>query len=324
MKCISKQIRIKNSFCLILTGVLLLTGCGSSLPMQFTPGLAQTGVIPRYAPFFAEDLCVPAGDEGITAASLGESTKAGLFNVTRKETVFAKDIYERINPASLTKIMTALIAIENGDLTRTVVATSNVVITERGAQKIGLQEGDRMTLDQALHILLIHSANDAAILVAESVAGSVDRFTQMMNERAKSLGATGCHFVNPHGLTDPDHYVTAYDLYLIFNEAMRYKEFREIIDTPHYLSSYHTADGTEIAVDIRSTNGYVTGAYKSPETVSIIGGKTGTTAAAGHCLIQLLQNARGEEYIAVVMKTGDADALVSEMDKLLQLVADGR
>ena len=146
----------------------------------------------------------------------------------------------------------------------------------------------------------------------------------MMNERARELGATGCHFTNPHGLTEPDHYVTAYDLYLIFNEAMRYKEFREIIDTPHYLSSYHTAEGTEIAVDILSTNGFVTGAYKTPAGVTVIGGKTGTTAAAGHCLIQLVQNSRGEEYIAIVMKTGDSEALSSEMTKLLQLVADGR
>ena len=312
--------KIKKGIVWILLTSLLLCGCGDTYPEAFTAPIAEAGNKPRYAAFFAEDLCVPEGDVADNAIKVADDTTAGLFNLTKNKTVFAKDVYKRINPASLTKIMTALVAIENGDLTKTIVATPNVGSIESGAQRLGLKEGDRMTLDQALHILLIHSSNDVAILIAESVAGSVDRFARLMNERAQMIGATGCHFTNPHGLTESEHYVTAYDMYLIFNEAMKYKEFREIVNAAHYSSSYHNADGTEVPVDLHSTNSYLTGGFTVPEGVTIIGGKTGTTSAAGHCLILYTQNRAQEEYIAVVMGTPDAEALNREMTELMQRI----
>ncbi|MCR4763652.1 MAG: D-alanyl-D-alanine carboxypeptidase [Lachnospiraceae bacterium] len=299
---------------------LLISGCGRALAVPYEPAITGTEIGQRKAPFFAEELCVAEGDVAASSLELADRTCAGLFNVTTRETLYAKNIYEKINPASLTKIMTALVAIENGDLTRTIVAGESVIITESGAQKLGLKPGDRMTLDQALHILLIYSANDVALLIAENVGGSVERFVQMMNDRAQSLGATGCHFTNPHGLTDSYHYVTAYDLYLIFNEAMKYVEFREIVNAAHYSSSYHTQDGTEIPVDIRSTNGYLTGAYTVPEGIRIVGGKTGTTAAAGHCLILYLENTGGESFVSVLMRTPDSEALDREMKKIMKSI----
>lgn len=297
-----------------------LGGCGAgSIPVPYTPSVHETGAAAvQEVPFFAADLCVTEGDVNTIGISTAEHTCAGLFNVSTHETLYAKNVYERLNPASLTKVMTALVAIENGDLTKTITASANVTITERGAQKIGIKEGDSMTLDQALHILLIYSANDVAVMIAENVAGSVERFTQMMNEKARALGATGTHFVNPHGLTDKAHYVTAYDMYLIFYEAMQYTEFREIIDTAQYSSSYHQADGTEVPVDIRSTVGYLTGAYQVPEAVSVVGGKSGTTAAAGHCLILYLRDRAGQEYVSVVMHTPDAETLDKEMTMIMQ------
>ncbi|MCR5674400.1 MAG: D-alanyl-D-alanine carboxypeptidase [Lachnospiraceae bacterium] len=310
--------RCTNRLALLLILPLLLTGCGEALAAPYTPQTSEISSSTGRADFYASDLCVTPGDQQLDGVELSDRTCAGLFDVTHAETVYAKNVYERINPASLTKVMTALVALENGDLTKTIVAGPNVGITEKGAQKIGLKEGDRMTLDQALHILLIYSANDVANLIAESIAGSVDRFTQMMNDRAQSLGATGCHFTNPHGLTDDMHYVTTYDLYLIFYEAMQYREFRDIIDTAQYSSSYRTADGTEIPVDIGSTVGYLSGDFRVPEGVTVIGGKSGTTAAAGHCLILYLKDAAGTEYVSVVMRTPDAETLEKEMTLLMK------
>ena len=305
---------------LLLLTTFFLGGCGSAQRLAYSPEgavLAST----RHASFFAQGLCVTAGDVENSGIALSERTCAGLFDVTTGETLCAQNVYERVHPASLAKIMTALIAIENGDLTKTIVATANVGVRESGAQTIGLKEGDRMTLDQALHILLIYSANDVANFVAEGVAGSIERFAVLMNERARSLGATGCHFTNPHGLTDSGQYVTTYDLYLIFNAAMQYQEFREIIDTAQYASSYRRSDGTEVPVSISATNGFLTGAWAVPEGVTILGGKTGTTAAAGHCLIPYFTGRTGEEYVAVVMRTPDAATLQKEMTALLQNAA---
>ena len=123
-------------------------------------------------------------------------------------------------PASLTKVMTALVALQNASPDTVLTATDSVKITESGAQLCGLKAGDTMTLDQALHILLMYSANDAAMLIAENIGGSVDHFVEMMNEEAQRLGATNTSFANPHGLSDDNHYTSAYDLYLIFNEEV--------------------------------------------------------------------------------------------------------
>ena len=100
-----------------------------------------------------------------------------------------------------------------------------------------------MTLDQALHILLMYSANDAAMLIAENVGGSVDHFVEMMNEEAMRLGATNTSFANPHGLSDDNHFTTAYDLYLIFNEAIKYDSFNEIIHMTSYQTTFYDKDG---------------------------------------------------------------------------------
>ena len=111
--------------------------------------------------------------------------------------------------------MTAVVALKYGNPDDVITATSNVNITESGAVLCGLKEGDRLTLNQALHALLMKSANDAAVAIAEHIGGSVEQFAEMMNEEARAIGATNSHFVNPHGLTADDHYVTAYDMYLI-------------------------------------------------------------------------------------------------------------
>jgi D-alanyl-D-alanine carboxypeptidase len=213
--------------------------------------------------------------------------------------------------------MTALVALKNGSLDQVLTATSNVTITESGAQLCGLKPGDTMTLDQALRILLIYSANDAAMLIAEGIGGSVDNFVEMMNEEAQRLGATNTNFVNPHGLTDLNHYTTAYDLYLIFNEAIKYDTFNEIIRMGSYQTTYYDKDGKAKEFDKTTTNLFVRGDYSAPVNVNVVGGKTGTTSAAGHCLILLSRDENGSSYISVILRSASTDELYNDMIDLL-------
>ena len=199
-------------------------------------------------------------------------------------------------------------------------ATESVIITESGAQLCGLKVGDRMTLNQALHILLLNSANDAAMLIAENVGGSVDNFLKMMNEEAKALGATNSSFVNPHGLSDDNHYTTAYDLYLIFNEAVKYEKFTEIISMTGYETSYTDKKGKTKEFTCRNTNWYLNGNATAPENITVLGGKTGATSAARQCLLIYSKDTSGAPYISVILKSESRDILYKQMSELLNKI----
>lgn len=266
---------------------------------------------------FASGLCVASGDVtsgtdvNVTAAA------AGLFDIAGGRVIYAKNIHERLNPASLTKILTALCALRYGQLDDVLVASENVRITEPGAVKIGVEPGDTMTLEQALNVLLIKSSNDVAVMIAEHIGGSVEGFSDMMNSVANSLGATNSHFTNPHGLTDPEHYTTAYDLYLICNEVVKYDKFVEIINKTDYASVYHDMNGNEKKIDLASTNAYIKGEAFAPDNVTVIGGKTGTTSAAGLCLILYSKDDSGNPYISVILRSDDRTVMYQEMTALL-------
>ncbi len=269
---------------------------------------------------FAYDLCVVQNDVSANGVDLPETTAALMCGVDTKEVYYSKNAFERLNPASLTKVMTAILALEHGNLSDTITANSDVNIDENGATKVGIEEGDTMTLDQALYALLLPSGNDAAILIADHIAGSEQAFCDMMNEKARSLGATGCHFVNPHGLTADDHYVTAYDMYLIFNEAVKYEEFVRIISSMEYSSVYHDRVGNPKDLSLKNTNQFINGNHNTPDGVTVIGGKTGTTNAAGNCLVILSRDVSGMAYISVILKSSQRDILYDDMYKLIGIV----
>lgn len=267
---------------------------------------------------FAADLCV-VGSETVDSETvdMSKAEAAVLFDLNDKEVLYAKNAHEQLYPASLTKVMTALVALKNGSLDQTLTATNAVKITESGAQLCGLKAGDTMTLDQALHILLMYSANDVANLIAENIGGSVEHFVEMMNEEALSLGATNTNFANAHGLTDENHYTTPYDLYLIFNEAIKYETFSEIIQMSSYQTTYYDANGRAKEVSYSTTNRFLKGDFQAPSNVSVIGGKTGTTNAAGHCLILLSRDTQGAPYISVIMRAETNDDVYLQMTDLL-------
>ncbi len=273
--------------------------------------------------FFTEsrNLCV-VGDESVYEPDLIDAEAGILFDLENRQVLYSKNAYERLYPASITKIMTLLLAAKYGNLSDVVTVTKDSVITESGASLCGIHPGDRLTLEQLLYGLMLPSGNDAGAAIAVHLAGSIEAFADMMNEEARLLGATGTHFVNPHGLTDEEHYTTAYDLYLIYQEALKYPLFREVTGTVSYRTEFTGASGKPVTVLWESSNQYLNGKRSQPEGVTVFSGKTGTTMAAGSCLILGSRNdASGNEYISVVLKSPNRDSLYENMTKLISMIA---
>ena len=318
---------IAGFFCLCLVISCFLTGCGNltyDMAYEADFNVSSFNVLSkvdtRVAETFAANLCVVTEDVSNIGGSdeyLGQATVAALFSLNDNRVLYAKNANAARNPASLTKVMTALVALKYGSLNQILTATNVVNITEAGATLAGLKAGDSMTLDQALRIMLVYSANDVALLVAEGVGGTVDHFIDMMNEEAHRLGATNTNFTNPHGLTSEKHLTTAYDMYLIFNEAIKYEAFTEIIQMPSYQTTYSDSRGNPKEFNKQSSNGFHRGSYQAPSNVTVIGGKTGTTSAAGHCLMLLVRDVGGAPYIAIVLGASSTDVLYSAMIELL-------
>ena len=240
---------------------------------------------------FAENIGVVSvedSENGINQETLSQLDAKEIFltGTTDKTVITAKNIYTQMPPASITKILTALVALET------------------------VQD-----LDQEVN--LTDDVNVAANAVASAVSGGdIPAFCDKMNAEAQRLGATQTHFVTPNGLDDPDHYTTAYDLYLIFNECLKYDLFKDAIHQAHYTAVF-TRNGQEVQQTYDSTNYYLLGNKTPPEGVSIIGGKTGTTDNAGLCLILYVEDGSGNGYISVLLGCPDKDTLYSSMSKLL-------
>ena len=308
--------------------MFILTGCGEkqtySMPYSIESDKSAYSFEEvneaNVAKGFAYDLCVVSGDVSGNSLDLPNSHTALLCGIEDKQVYYSKNSLETLDPASLTKVLTAILAIEHGNPSDILTAGSDVNIDENGATTVGIEEGDTMTLDQALNALLLPSGNDAAVLIADYVAGSQEAFADMMNEKARSLGATGCHFVNPHGLTASDHYITAYDMYLIFNEAIKHEEFLRIISSTEYSSVYHDRVGNPKELSFKNTNQFINGNHPSPDGISVIGGKTGTTKAAGNCLVLLSKDVSGKTYISVILNATQRDYLYDDMYSLLGIV----
>ncbi|MBQ6733318.1 MAG: D-alanyl-D-alanine carboxypeptidase [Lachnospiraceae bacterium] len=322
MKCISK----KTITAMLLSLPLFLLSCGDvsgyAFPYaSYASGMrayTESGEV-RY-PAFARELCVTAED--VTAPDLvfANDESAGLFDLTNHEVLYAHRIHERMDPASMTKVLTAIVALENGSLDQVLTASTSRYITDPDAQILEMEAGERMTLHQALHFLLMFSANDVAVMIAEGVAGDEASFVELMNRKCQEIGATNSHFMNPHGLTDAEQYVTPYDMYLIFQYALRFDSFQEIISKTNYKTEYYKADGELKEVEVPSTNAFLrmgTG-VSAPVGVTVIGGKTGTTLAAGHCLVLLARDVNGAPYVAVFMHAKDRTSLYENMVELLK------
>ena len=302
---------------------LSLTGCGQKeLEQAYSfserNSIFLVGPEDGRAPAFAEELCVITGEDDQTETLTAQA--AGLFDLSGGEALFHQNALQQMNPASTTKVMTAIVALEYGNLSDIVTVTDAAIITEAGSSMAGISPGDELTLEQLLYGLMIPSGNDAANAIAVHIAGSIEDFAAMMNEEAHKIGATGTHFVNANGLTAEGHYTTAYDLYLMFRKALTYNAFREIIGAHSYTAVYKDGQGNEKTSEWTVGNYYMNGKAETPEGLTVFGGKTGTTQAAGYCLVMGSRTEDGREYASVVMKSESRNALYEDMTKILSKI----
>ena len=212
-----------------------------------------------------------------------------LVDAHTGKAVFEKNAHEQMYPASLTKIMTALLVLEAVDdgrlsLDQPVTATESAMAgLAADGSSAGIQAGETMTVENLLYCMLVVSANEACNILAEQVSGSVDAFVDAMNAKAAALGCENTHFVNPTGLHDSQHYTSAWDLYRITAEAMKHEDFMRICDTARVtipatnLSEERKLYTTNYLIDTWRSLGYI---YSNAHGI-----KTGSTDEAGHCLV---------------------------------------
>lgn len=307
---------------LILAALLVsVTGCGRGQTLADAydeenriPALLTSAESSRAAAF-ADELCVASAENDEEPEITGAA--GGVFDLSGGTAPYQKNVFEKMNPASTTKVLTALLALKYGNPDDIVTVTEAAKIDEPGSSMAGIVPGDQIRLEDLLYGLLIPSGNDAANAIAVYLSGSVEAFAQKMNEEAARIGATGSHFTNANGLTDPEHYLTAYDLYLIFREALTYDKFRDIIGTKSYTASYTGPDGEKKEMTWTSGSYYFNGKEEAPDGLTVFGGKTGTTQAAGYCLVLGSRTEDGREYASVIMDSDSRDALYAEMTGLM-------
>ena len=268
--------------------------------------------------FYASDLCVTVQDNfGLEQVDSHVAGGGGVFNLATGECTYAQNLFGTMYPASTTKILTCLVAIEYGDLDQLVTVSAHAADQASDSSVAGLQTGDVMSLRDLLYGLMLRSGNDAAIAIAETVGGSEEGFAELMNKTAASLGATQSHFVTPHGLHDDNHYTTIYDMYLIFQKAVQNDLFLEIINTPAYHVTYSGANGDTREQTWHNTNRYLLGSEKAPAGFTVIGGKTGTTYEAGYCLVLYSYNDQNQPIISIVYNSDCTLNLYYLMNELL-------
>ena len=265
------------------------------------------------------NLCVIPKEQPNTADDSVTCGAAILINTTKKQCLFSKNLYTKLYPASITKILTALVTLKKCNMTDTVTITKEAVsITESGAKKCGFNEGDKITLDALMKCMLVYSGNDAALAIAIHVSGSQENFATEMNKTCKMIGASNSNFVNPHGLHDDNQYTTPYDLYLILNELCKYPGIFDMYGLASCELAYTGADGSAKTKSFKATNRYVNGAVSHPENITVLGGKTGTTDKAGNCLIlHCKNNTTNDNLISVVLNANSGNDLYTNMSKVL-------
>ena len=218
-------------------------------------------------------LCLPCAICAAEVPSVSAKS-AVLINAEDNGIIFSHNCNEKLPMASTTKIMTALVALENCPLDEKIIVDASAVGVE--GSSVYLQKGEVLTLRQLLYALLLQSANDAATAIAVHVGGDVEGFARMMNEKAQKLGLHNTHFTNPHGLDDENHYTTAYELALVASAALKNPEFQKIVSTV----KTEIPKGNEARYLVNHNR-------LLREYDGCIGVKTGFTRRCGRCLVSV-------------------------------------
>jgi len=254
-------------------------------------------------------------------------THAVLLDANHGDILYDKGASEKAYPASTTKLMTALLvleAIQEGSLSPETPITAGDTAYQgltSESSTANIKVGEVLTVEELLYCLLLPSANEAANILAAAVDGSIEDFVAHMNRRASQLGCRGTHFANPHGLHDEEHYTTAYDLALTMEACLEFDLFREISTTPK-----HIVPATDVSKEreIYNTNGLVSSwRYSGYLYSKCIAGKTGSTDAAGRCLVAAAEEG-DQVLISVILGSGPIDEDGYEQKRQGQFVESER
>lgn len=245
---------------------------------------------------------------GATAEPVIAGASGILIDATTGKILYEKEANVQRYPASTTKIMTALLALENLDLNKVVTVDAETPYTE--GSRMYLVEGEQITVEQILYGMMTESANDAAVALGKEVSGSIEKFARLMNKRAKELGAKNTNFVTPNGLHDDAHMTTAYDLAMIAKYAMTNEKFRDLVTTYRFILPQTNKQETRYMYNTNrmlydeKTKVIVNGISRGCKYEGVTGIKTGYTSHAGGCLVASAK--RGDtELIAVTLASTD-------------------
>lgn len=240
--------------------------------------------------------------ESTTLTSELQSDYGILFCVDNRQVLASKSSEVKLYPASMTKVMTLIVAVENiSDLNDTVKMSFEVIdpLYLQGASVTGFKSGDIVTLEDLLYGIVLPSGADATVTVAEYVSGSEEEFVKLMNDKAAELGLKNTHFTNTSGLHNNDHYTTAHDMAIILDYAIHNDTCKKILSTLKYVTKSHTTDANGISksIEFYSTM-FKSVARNQIEGMTICGGKTGYTSEALYCLASFAEK-NGKTYISV-------------------------
>jgi D-alanyl-D-alanine carboxypeptidase (penicillin-binding protein 5/6) len=248
-------------------------------------------------------------------------TASLVVDVSNQEALYIYNVLDQIIPASLTKVLTALVVMDYGHLDEEVIIEHNFDNLIYNAKRSGIKKGDVLTLEQLLYGLLINSGNDCAIAIAEHISGSVEEFSILMNEKAKAIGATHSQFKNPHGLNEEGHYSTVYDFYLIFNEALQDDFLKSIMNQNFTRVIYNNVEGLTFVQTWQNTNQFLQASNDLlNDDVEVLGGKTGFVTDSGYNLI-LFSYINQRPIISIIIGSKSKKALYENMASLLNEIS---
>lgn len=282
-----KTLNLKRTVALLLCGVMLLTGTGiTTLTIPANAVTAQ-----------ATQTKWPSGPKKNSLSS----DSAIVMELSTGTILYEKNSHKKHYPASITKILTSMLLAENTSMNETVTVSSTAAYgIETGSSTIFSEPGEKLSVEQCLNAIMLESANEVCLAVAEHISGSISNFVGLMNKRVKDLGLKDTHFNNPNGLPDPKHYTTAYDMAVIARQAMKSSAFRKACGTRRYVCAKTNKHKQERTWQNhhQMINGW---RYPKYEYKYAIGGKTGYTHVAQNTLVTYGEK-NGMELVCVIMK----------------------
>ena len=265
-------------------------------------------------------LLIPRAFAATTPDFSLNSTAAYLFDASSGQILYERNSNEKLYPASLTKVLTAIVVMENAKLDDTVtISESAINSVEFGYLTANLKAGEELTVEQLLNILIISSANDVAVALAEHISGSVENFAVLMNQTATKIGCTNSNFVNPNGTHNENHYSTAHDMALIANHAVKFETIRNIAQVTEYglpATTIYTGNDRYFYTSNEMLQTGSKNYYKYAK-----GLKTGFTTPAGNCLMAYAEKS-GLKLVSVTMKSTTSNSRYEDSEAILEYAFD--